>query len=112
MIEITPSQVTPTFKSLFDRKVPTGIRCYTVLGGGNAGRIFTDDLERPSIGYVWEQDDGTLYQGGVKDWHMVEQMVELLRQKGPVALSFRDGDPYVSNFPPDPDAGAECVELE
>jgi GNAT superfamily N-acetyltransferase len=112
MIEITPSQVTPIFKSLFDRKVPTGIRCYAVLGGGNAGRIFIDDLEHPRMGYVWEQDDGTLYQGGVPDWHMVEQMVDLLRKNGPVALSFRDGDPCVNNFPPDPDAGAECVELE
>jgi RimJ/RimL family protein N-acetyltransferase len=64
------------------------------------------------MGYVWEQDDGTLYQGGVKDKQVLLQMVELLRQQGTVALGFREGDPYVDFFPPDPQAGAECVELE
>ncbi|OGO14166.1 MAG: hypothetical protein A2Y53_06515 [Chloroflexi bacterium RBG_16_47_49] len=112
MIEITPNQVTPAFKSLFDPAMPTAIRCNAVLGGGNAGRIFTDSLEYPRIGYVWERDDGTLYQGGVKDRQGLQHMLELLRQQGTVALGFRDGDPCVDLFPPDPEAGAECIELE
>jgi GNAT superfamily N-acetyltransferase len=43
---------------------------------------------------------------------MVQQMVTMLRQNGTVALGFRDGDPEVEFFPPDPQAGAECIELE
>ena len=112
MIEILPTQVTPTHKSLFDCKMPTAVRCYAVLGGGNAGRIFIDDLEHPKLGYVWEKDDGTLYQGGVKDRQVLQQMVEILRQEGTVALDFRDGDPEVKLFPSNPDAGAECIELD
>jgi len=112
MIEITPRQVTPAFKVLFNRTMPTVIRCYAVLGDGNAGRIFTDDIDNPKLGYVWEQDDGTLYQGGVKDWQILAQMVSTLRQDGTVALGFRDGDRSVDFFPPDPEAGAECVELD
>ena len=112
MIEITSRQVTPAFTSLFDRSMPTGVRCLAVLGGGNAGRIFADNLEHPSMGYVWEQDDGTLYQGGKQDWRVVQEMVSMLRQNGTVALGFRDGDPNVDFFPPDPEAGAECIELE
>jgi hypothetical protein len=112
MIEINPNQVTPAFRCLFDWSVPTGVRCYAFLGGGNAGKIFTDDLQHPRMGYVWEQDDGNFYQGGVRDWQVVRQMVEMLRQEGTVALGFRDGDPSVDLFPPDPKAGAECVELD
>lgn len=63
------------------------------------------------LGYVWERDDGTLYQGGLKNSQILHQMVELIRVNGTVALDFRDGDPDVELFPPDPEAGAECIEL-
>lgn len=112
MIEILPGQVTAALKSLVDPSVPTVVRCYAVLGGGNAGRIFTDDLEQPRLGYVWERDDGTLYQVGEKNWQALHQMVKMLKQEGTVALNFRDGNPDVELFPPDPEAGAECIELE
>jgi len=112
MLEILPGQVTPAITSLFDPGMPTAIRCYAVLGGGNAGRIFTDDLEHPRLGYVWERDDGTLYQGGQKDWVTLHQLVMMLRQEGTVALDFRDGNSDVELFPPDPEAGAECIELD
>ncbi len=112
MIEIQPAQVSPAIRALFRMDMPTGVRCLSVLGGGNAGRIFVDDLPQPKMSLVWEQDDGTLYRGGVTDWQVVAGMVAMLRQNSVVALSFRDGDPGVADFPADPDAGAECVELE
>ncbi len=112
MIEITPQQVSPSIKALFDIRVPTGVRCFSVLGGGNAGRIFIDDLEAHKMGFVWERDDGNLYRGGTTDWQVLADMLSLLRQSGTVALAFRDGDPSVDCFPPNPDAGAECLELE
>ena len=111
-IEIQPSQVTPELKALFDPHMPTAIRCQAVLGGGNAGRIFTDCVDKPSMAFVWERDDGTLYRGGEKDWQVLHELVALLRQDGIVALGYRQGDPDVEHFPPDPDAGAECVELK
>jgi len=112
LIEIKPGQVTPAIKGLFDPKMPTGVRCFAVLGGGNAGRIFVDDLQHPSMSLVWERDDGNLYRGGVTDWQVVAELVHVLRQTSPVALAFRDGDPSVEQFPPEPQAGAECVELD
>ncbi len=112
MLEIGPQEVSLAIRDLFSLDVPTGIRCFAVLGGGNAGRIFVDDPDHPSIGYVWERDDGTLYQGGVKDRLALHQMVEQLRQDSIVALDFRDGDPDVEIFPPCPNAGAECIELD
>jgi len=112
LIEISPGQVTQAIRSLFSRQVPTAIRCQAVLGGGNAGRIFVDDLLHPKMAYVWERDDGTLYRGGVTDWQVVGELVAMLRKDNYVAISFRDGDSSVDFFPSDPDAGAECVELE
>jgi GNAT superfamily N-acetyltransferase len=61
---------------------------------------------------VWEADDGTLYRGGKYDRAVLSEAVALLRQEGVVALGFRDGDSTLDLFPPEPDAGAECLEFD
>jgi len=111
MIQINLTQVTPSFASLFNLNAPTGIRSLAVLAGGNNGKVFTDNPTHPHWGLVWEADDGTLYRGGKYDRVILSEAVTLLRQEGVVALGFRDGDPSVELFPPDPNAGAECLEF-
>lgn len=111
MIELTPAEVTPTLQSMFYLSMPTGIRALAVLAGGNAGKILTDDPGHPTWGLVWEADDGTLYRGGDYDREVLAEAVARLRHEGIVAMGFRDGDPGVEDFPPDPDAGAECLEF-
>ena len=64
MIKINSSQVTPELHRMFARDMPTVVRALAVLGGLNAGKIFTDDPSCPSWGLVQENDDGTLYLGG------------------------------------------------
>jgi len=112
MIQITPDQVPPGFSAMFQRSEPTGIRALTVLAGGNAGKIFTNDLFHPHWGLVWEADDGTLYRGGSVSRDILCEAVASLRREGIVALGFRDGDACLELFPPDPDAGAECLEFD
>ncbi len=112
MISIHPNQVTPKLRSMFDLNMPTGIRAFAVLAGGNAGKIFTNDPARPRWCLVWEADDGTLYRGGEFDEDVLSEAIHLLRQDGVVALGFRDGDSDVNRFPSDPDAGAECLEFD
>jgi hypothetical protein len=112
MIPIDPSHVTPALKSLFDRNMPSAIRCFAVLEGGNAGKIFTDDIDHPTWGFVWEADDGTLFQSGTPDQDTLHRMVALLKQEGTVALGFRQGDPGVNRFLPTPDAQAACLEFD
>jgi hypothetical protein len=97
---------------MFDLSMPTGIRALGVLAGGNSGKILTDDPMYPHWCFVWEADDGTLYRDGNYSSGDLAEAVTLLRQDGLVALGFRDGDPDVSRFPPDPDAGAECLEFD
>lgn len=112
MREITPDQASTELVSLFDLSIPTGIRSLAVLAGGNTGRIFTDDPGRPQWAMIWEADDGTLYRGGRIDRRILFDVVMLLRQEGVVALGFRDGDQAIELFPPDPQAGADCLEFD
>jgi len=112
MHQIAPDQVKPELKSLFDLSMPTSITALAVLAGGNAGKIFTDDPSYPQWAFVWEADDGTLYRGGNYDRKDLSDAMTLLREEGLVALGFRDGDPDTEFFPPDPQAGADCLEFE
>lgn len=112
MLQITPEQVSPELASLLDLSMPTGIRALAVLAGGNTGRIFTDDPAHPQWTFVWEADDGTLYRGGHFGRKVLSDAVTLLRQGGVVALGFRDGERDTDLFPPNPQAGAECLEFE
>lgn len=112
MLEISPHQVTPALRSMFHLDMPTGIRALAVLAGGNNGKIFTDNPARPNWGLVWEADDGVLYRGGKYNAEVLSEAVALLRQEGIAALGFRDGDSDADCFPPDPDAGAECLEFD
>jgi hypothetical protein len=96
---------------MFDLSMPTAIRAFAVLAGGNVGKIITDDPISPHWGFVWEADDGTLYRGGKYDKAILTEVVTLLREDGIVALGFRDNSD-MERFPPDPDAGAECLEFD
>ena len=112
MLRISPGQVTSAFKSLFDPGGPTSIRCFAVLAGSNAGKILTDDWNHPTWGIVWEADDGAMYLGGAVDSDVVSSAITLLRKDGNVLFGFREGDPLVSLFPPNPDAAARALEFD
>jgi hypothetical protein len=112
LIEITPQQVTPALISLFKVDAPTGIRALAVLAGGIAGRIFTDNPACPHCSLVWERDDGTLYRGGKVDRQILAEVVALLRQEHLVAVGFRPDDLVQAILPPEPQAGAQCLEFD
>ena len=67
MIEIDTSHVTLTFRSLFHTDEPQAKRCFAVLEGSTAGRMFTDDLVNPTWGVVQEGYDNCIYLGGTVD---------------------------------------------
>jgi len=112
MRQITPVQVTDAITALFNTSMPTGIRALAVLAGGNAGKIFADNPSKPAWAFVWEADDGTLYRGGTYSRENLSEAVALFRADGLVALGFRDDTPDMELFPPEPSAGADCLEFE
>jgi RimJ/RimL family protein N-acetyltransferase len=112
MIEIHSNQVTPELDRMFEQDMPTVVRALAVLGGGIAGKIFTDNPSRPSWGLVQENDDGTLYLGGQVDRHVLGEAIAALRKPGVVCLAFREGDANLELFPPDPDDTVDCLEFD
>ncbi len=98
MIQIDPNQVTRELHSMFERDMPTVLRALAVLGGGNAGKIFTDDPSHPCWGLVQENDDGTFYLGGQVERQILSEAVASLRNSGFVCLASRDGYP-ISKHP-------------
>ncbi len=121
MHEITPAQVTPSLRALFRREAPTVIRAFCVMAGGNAGRIFVDDVDPPRYAFVWEADDGTLYRAGAYTRELLAEVMTALRDERLVALGFHNGDPWRlvalglhdrDLFPPNPSAGADALEYD
>lgn len=112
MIQITPEQVTPAIRALFERDVPTKFRLMAVLAGGNAGKIFVNDPVHPQWGFVRETDDGTLYLGGCVDRQILSEVISRLQKEGYVCLVYRNGDPDFDLFPPNPDDRVECLEFD
>ena len=65
MIQITPDQVTPALRSLFNASaLPAGFRVFAILEGNAAGQILTDDPMKPTWAAIYEQAFGTIYPAG------------------------------------------------
>jgi RimJ/RimL family protein N-acetyltransferase len=111
MIEVSPRAVTPELESLFGADMPAGLRCFAVLDGVDAGRIFASDAQPPTWGAVWERNDGTLYLSGRLDTALIAQLVEDLRREGDVLIGLRDGDPLAACLPPNPDYTGAVLEF-
>jgi len=103
MIEVCPAQLTPQLHALFDPHMPAGFRCFAVIEGDVAGRIFTDDPSNPTWGVVQEGAFGTVYPAGLLDapsWHL---LISQLRDDGDVLVGLWPGDPRIELLPSDTD---------
>jgi hypothetical protein len=102
MLEISSGQVTPALESLFPRTgYVVGHRCFGVLAGTRAGRIFTDDLAAPQWGAVQEHPFDTLFLGGELNAGLVEEICTTLRYDRDVVFGAQPGVPYLDLMPPD-----------
>jgi len=109
--QLNPNTVTSVFRALFDLADPASLRCFAVLDGQAAGRIFTDHPAQPSYGVVQEAAFGSLYLGGDVKQTMLQQLVTLLRQDGEVLIGLWPDDPRWSLLPPAPDYSGYTLEL-
>ena len=103
MIEVSPGQITPQLRALFDPGMPAGFRCFAVLAGDAAGRILADDLACPTWGMVQEGAFGTLYPGGVLAPATWCQLIATLRQDGDVLVGLWPDDQRIAQLPSPPD---------
>ena len=82
MIEISQSEVTRQFRSLFEPNVPNSHKCFGVLDGDVLGIILTDDPSNPTRGLVREAGLGASFVGGKIDSLVLTQTVSDLRKVG------------------------------
>jgi hypothetical protein len=104
MLEITPEQVTPALEALFPTTgFVVGHRCFSVLAGTRAGRIFADDPATPRWGAVQELPFETVFLGGTLDEVTVAALWDIFRQDGEVSFGALPGNPYLELLPPGAD---------
>ncbi|MCB0061029.1 MAG: GNAT family N-acetyltransferase, partial [Caldilineaceae bacterium] len=80
------------FRSLFRTDEPQAKRCFAVLEGSTAGRMFTDDLVNPTWGVVQEGYDNCIYLGGTVDETTITGVIDHLRQSGDVCIGLWPDD--------------------
>ncbi len=102
-LRLTPLQVTPRLQALFSRTDPASVRCFAVLGGRAAGKVFTDDPVNPTWAVLQEATFGSLYIAGDVQPVLLDQLVADLRQDGDVLVGLRPDDPRWKLLPPTPD---------
>jgi GNAT superfamily N-acetyltransferase len=103
MIRITPAQVTPTIRALFQTDAMAATRCFTVLeGSAPKGKILVDNPHDPQWALVQEAYDNDLFLGGNIDAAAFRAAFDALRQEGDVLVGMPPDDPRLDYFPPDP----------
>ena len=110
-LTFNPSQVTPAIKSLFLPSDPASVRCFAVLAGQAAGKIFTDNPEDPSWAVLQEAAFGSIYMAGLLQPAMLQQLVANLRMEGDVLVGLWSEDPRWSLLPPGPDYSGHTIEF-
>ena len=103
MIRITPAQVTPTIRALFQTDEMGATRCFTVLeGSAPNGKILVDNLSDPRWGLVQEAFENSLFLGGNVDAVAFTEAFASLRLEGDILIGMPPDDPRLAYFPPDP----------
>jgi hypothetical protein len=110
-LQITPGQVTPALRSLFDPSFPASLRGFAVLDGQAAGRIFTDDPGHPGWGLVQEAAFGSLYLAGEIPPAMLHSLMSQLRNEGDVLVGIWQDDPRWSLLPPPADYSGYTLDF-
>ena len=111
MIEVRPEQVSLKIKALFRTDDPASLRCFAVLDGNAAGRVWADSLARPTWGIVQEAGFRSIYLGGLADAQILAPIVAELRQTGEVLIGLPHGDRRLEMLPPDSDYIGSTLEF-
>ncbi len=98
--QLDPHNYSPALQSLFEPRQPAALRCFAVLEGITAGKIFTDDPLNPTWAVVQEAGFGTIYPGGDLPPAIQNQMIADLRLQGEVLIGLWPDDPRCEQPPP------------
>jgi GNAT superfamily N-acetyltransferase len=111
LVQLSPQDDLPALHGLFDPDLPAALRCFAVLDGVAAGKIFTDDLANPSSAVVQEAGFGTVYPGGDFPLSVLSRLITDLRRQGNVIIGLWPEDARLQQLPPYPDYASWMVEF-
>jgi len=111
MIQVSPSQVTPQIRELFNPDIPASLRCFAVLDGQSVGQVWVDTLSSPNSGIVREATFGSLYFGGALDAATVNDMISSFKDQGDVLIGLRPDDDLWERLPSNPDYVGSVIEF-
>lgn len=111
MLQLSADQASPNLRALFDLHDPAGIRCFAVLEGDSAGRIFTDDPAKPTWGIVQESAYGTVYLGGTLTAAGLAALIDRLRRDRDVLIGLWPDDDRRDLLPPNPDYDGFAIDF-
>jgi RimJ/RimL family protein N-acetyltransferase len=109
--QLAQNQVTPSLRALFNPADPASLRCFAVLDGHAAGRIFTDHLDQPTWGVVQEVAFGSLYLGGDVQQTTLQHLITQLRLDGEVLVGLWTDDFRWSLLTSAPDYSGYTLEF-
>src|SRR5687768_10418341 len=101
MLEITPSQLTPQIRALFDLADPASLRLSAVIEGITPGQVLVDDLSHPTWGILREALYGTLYLGGSPSHDALQSLIDRCQPEGEVLIGLWPDDPRWRLIPTD-----------
>ena len=111
LIEISPTQVAPPFKALFQPRDPAGLRCLAVLAGIRSGKILVDDPQNPKWLVVYENTFGTIYPGGEIGTALLFEIITRLRSEKMVLLGLWSDDPRWELIPSEYDYEGRVLDF-
>jgi len=110
-LTINLPQVTSSLRALFSPCDPASVRCFAILEGHAAGKIFTDNPEYPTWAVLQEAAFGSLYLAGDIQPLLLHQMVSNLRLAGDVLVGMMPDDPRWALMPASPDYSGYTLEF-
>ncbi len=109
--QLDPHNYSPALRSLFDPRQPAALRCFAVLEGTAAGKVFTDDPINPTWAVVQEAGFGTIYPGGDLPPAILNQLIADLRLQGEVLIGLWPDDARLKQLPEHADYDGWVVEF-
>jgi len=111
IVQLSPGEVTPEVKGLFNPRDPASLRCQAVLEDHAAGKIFTDHPETPAWVVLQELAFGSIYLGGKLDVDLAKELIGALQADGDVLVGLQDEDPRWVYLPSPADYAGFTLEF-
>ena len=98
-------------KSLFADDPPVPVRLWAILDQGIASSILVDDRQQPTLAFVQELAEHTVYIGGQPTAQSLAEGIDVLRRETEVVVCDWQGGKLAELLPEDPDYQGMAIDF-